>query len=86
MVACLGENLATQRDAYPLLLSLVLYDGAHSGDCINPDVARAILPEIDALAVSPERDAERYQAVQHFGRQMRDLVEASLSFSKPIVF
>jgi hypothetical protein len=86
MVSELRLTLAAKPDAFPLLLRLVLYSGVHAGDYIATEVAKQISVEVDALLELGLEDPVRRRAVQEFGHQIRDLIDASVESGKPIAF
>ena len=86
LIGFLRSELQRDRSRFPILLTKVLYSGSHAGDDLTVDAVRALQRELETLANfrCNRREAEGFML--EFRRQMSDLVVASLSIGKPIVF
>jgi hypothetical protein len=86
LVALLRTELSRWPQRFPMLLERVIYNGVHCGDFIPATEVSALAREVEAIASvrcdEPEKDA----FVRGFESQMRELVIASLTVGKPIVF
>ncbi len=85
-VAGLRAALFADPERFPMLLSRVLYNGIHCGDCIPAAEVPQLCPEVAALLGVRCEDPQMESHMRDFEAQMRELVEASLAFGKPIVF
>lgn len=75
-------------EEYPIVWSAVIYSGSHCGDQIDVKAVPTLRAEIERLnanSSSTLEDEER-EHLKYFCEQMRELCEASLEMSKPIVF
>lgn len=85
-VALLRSALARQADAFPLILSKVLYSGIHAGDIIPVEHVALLEPELRSLADLHGDDSRSEEYVRHFETQLRELVETARRIGKPISF
>jgi hypothetical protein len=86
VVGFVREALGDTPNLFPILLSKVLYDGAHTGDFLTPDLVRILRAELDRFSRLHRNAAQEEKLLRSFELQMRRLVEASLALDKPIVF
>ena len=86
LVAGLRTELQRHPDRFPMLLARVVYNGVHSGDLIPAGEVSQFRPELDALALVRCEDPEMGPLMREFATQMEELVVASLTVCKPIVF
>lgn len=86
LVAALRDELQHQAERFPLLLSKVLYSGAHCGDFIPVAQMGRLEPEVEALAGLRCADPGMAGLLLEFAAQMRDLVRCALAVGKPIAF
>ncbi|HEY2584298.1 MAG TPA: hypothetical protein VGI81_00885 [Tepidisphaeraceae bacterium] len=85
-VGFLRAKLSEQAWLFPFILSRVIYNGIHAGDCIaRPEIDR-LDSEVQALRRfhSSDRDDEAW--LRRFEAQLSELIAASHQAGKPIVF
>lgn len=86
LIEYLSNLLSGSREQFPILLTKVLYDGTHAGDCIKVSDLNALDVELRMLHQLHVNDASLETLVRDFERQMVELVTAANSVQKPIVF
>jgi hypothetical protein len=86
LIEHLANLLAGSREQFPILLTKVLYDGTHSGDCIHVSDLDALNVEIQMLHKVHIGDGTLETVTRQFERQMVELVTAANAVKKPIVF
>ncbi|NJL98428.1 MAG: hypothetical protein HC924_06215 [Synechococcaceae cyanobacterium SM2_3_2] len=84
-VSHLSEDAAVR---YPVLWSKVIYSGVHCGDWLKIEDVKQLKDELDRLRLQNlnEIDEEDAYFLRGFIQQMEELIQASLSVNKPIVF
>jgi len=85
-VALLRGELSHEAGKFPVSLMKVLHNGMHGGDYLPLDIVGQIRGELNELSNYECSDARNEEYVKWFRQQMQELVEASLSVSKPIAF
>lgn len=86
LVSSLRQELGQWPNLFSVILSRVIYDGMHSGDCIPATSVRELAPEVEALRGVHCQDPEMEPFIREFEAQMGELVAAALKMHKPIVF
>lgn len=86
LIESLANVLAGSREQFPILLTKVLYDGTHAGDCIQVSDLKALDVELRMLHQVHVSDGSLETLVRDFERQMLELVTAANAVQKPIVF
>ncbi len=71
---------------FPILLTKVLYNGIHAGDYIATETIPVLQREVDLLKKFNGSDRKATAFISEFQAQMDDLISASLTVNKPIVF
>lgn len=86
LIGLLRSELQREASRFPILLGRVVYSGTHGGDYIPFEMVPKLQAELDGLNTfkCSEKESEVY--IFEFRRQMLELVAASLSVQKPIVF
>lgn len=84
-VSDLSDDAAAE---YPVLWSEVIYSGIHCGDWLKVEEVKELKTELDRLGSRDltQIDAEDAQFLRGFLQRIDELIEASLSVNKPIVF
>jgi hypothetical protein len=86
LIGFLRSELQRAPFRFPILLTKVLYSGSHAGDYLTVERVPALQRELEDLANFRCNTREADGFMFEFRRQMSELVVASLSVSKPIVF
>ncbi len=86
LVARLRHELNRYSGSFPLILQRVIQNGVHTGDWLSLEQVETLDKEIRALTSVSALDPEFEPWLRHFELQMRELVAASRSVGKPIVF
>jgi hypothetical protein len=86
LIGFLREILSQTPEGFPVLLTKVVHDGVHSGDCLSLDDVEHLRPEIDRLRGIHRHDQSAEDLIRGFERQMSDLIEAAQQVPKPICF
>lgn len=86
LIGMLRSELQRKGSRFPILLGKVLYSGSHGGDFLGVDVVRSVRAEVEALAEFKCSNRQTQEFMAHFRTQMSDLILASMSVNKPIVF
>lgn len=79
----LGNLEGNPGPKFPILLEQVLYDGTHTGDWIPADETAALLKEVETVLHS--RDILSSSEMEFF-ENMKQLCEASMATSNPVMF
>ena len=76
------------ENEYPVLWSQVIYSGSHFGDHLSVEDVQTLREEIINLRAQNPSSVETEEAAcwHEFLEQMDELIEASLSINRPIVF
>jgi len=69
-----------------MLLGKVVYDGTHGGDLLNLQDVEDLAVEMDAVHALHCPNLRDEELLRNFETQMIDLIRASRSVRKPIVF
>jgi hypothetical protein len=86
LVAALRRELGRWPDRFQMVLSRVIYNGAHAGDFIPAFDVPRLVPEVEALGSVQCEDPEMLGVLRLFAAQMQDLVAVAMRLGKPIVF
>ena len=86
LVAFLREELGKAFDAFPLILSKVVYNGIHGGDYIGVEDVEKMQDEVERLQTLHGDNPDDEKFLREFENQMRELVVCSMKMGKPIVF
>ena len=86
LIGNLRAELQRRPSHFPILLSKVIYSGSHGGDFLPVDSVPALRKELEALREFRCKIRESDDFMACFRDQMLQLVAASLSVNKPIVF
>ncbi len=86
LVGLLRSELQRKASRFPILLTKGFYSGSHTGDYLTVEEVLALQRELDALADFRCSTREADASMSEFRSQMSELVAASLSVMKPIVF
>lgn len=73
----------TPGPRFPMLLTRVLYDGTHTGDCLSSKQAARLLKEVDTVLHSKDILAD---SEKEFFDHMKQLCEASIATGNPVMF
>lgn len=85
-IALLRAKLYETPTRFPMILSRVIYNATHAGDFMPyPDVV-LLRPDVAALSETHSDDARTEKELRTFETSLRDLIDASMSVRKPIVF
>lgn len=85
-VGFLRAKLSEQARQFPFILSRVIYNGVHGGDCITVDEIDRLDSEVQALRRFHSRDRDDEAYLRRFEAQLTALIHASQIVNKPIVF
>lgn len=85
-VGFLRAKLSGHAALFPCILSRVVYNGIHSGDCIATTEIEQLDREVQALRRFRSSDPDDEEYLRRFETQLVELIEASRSVNKPIVF
>lgn len=86
VVSMLHQELSSQSDDFPIILSKVVYSGLHSGDFLTAAQVFDLQTEISRLRVFRCSNSESQRAMDRFCSQMDELAKCALAVKKPIVF
>jgi hypothetical protein len=86
LIGRLRLELQREPSRFPVLLGKVVYSGSHAGDCLPIDLIQGLRSEIEELAHFKCSTPESDDFMSRFRTQMQELIAASLSVMKPIVF
>ena len=86
LVAILRSELQRDADAFPILLTKVVYNGIHGGDYLTPSVIEDLAVELERLDHFTCSTPEHQEYVDSFRQQMLELVEAATRVGKPMSF
>jgi hypothetical protein len=86
LVALLRSELQREPSRFPVLLTKVVYSGAHCGDYLTFETIPPLQRELESLAdfECSTREADEFMA--QFRTQMSELATTALSVAKPIAF
>ncbi|HEY3965846.1 MAG TPA: hypothetical protein VGM05_14905 [Planctomycetaceae bacterium] len=85
-VAALRTELQRLPAQFPIMLTKVIYNGVHAGDCLDASQIAGLKSEILALSDFHGSTPDTDQLLRHFESQMVALVECAQRISKPISF
>ena len=86
LIGSLRLELQGEVAHFPILLGKVVYSGSHAGDYLPVEVIEDLQRELEELARFNCRSKNSDEFMSRFRLQMLELVAASLSVMKPIVF
>jgi len=86
LIGSLRTELQREASRFPILLSKVVYSGSHGGDFVSIDLIPTLRNELETLRDFQCKTRESDGFMFRFRDQMLQLVAASLSVDKPIVF
>ena len=86
LIALFRELVNPHADRFPLIVHKIIYSGSHCGDCLDTTDVEKLDTELTALSKihAPRKNDEQF--LRDFEQQLRELVAASRSVGKPIVF
>jgi hypothetical protein len=85
-IAFLREELSRAADAFPIILSMVIYNGSHGGDHLTVDEVAELQNELEMLEIRHAENGLIEDYLRHFEEQLRVLINTSLKLNKPIAF
>jgi hypothetical protein len=86
LIGLLREELQRDAERFQTLLTRVLYNGIHSGDCLPAEMILKLRKELEDISNFKCSTKEADAFMREFQRKMSELVSASLSVKKPIAF
>ncbi len=86
LIGLFRQLLNPHADRLPVVVHKIIYSGTHCGDRLDTADVEKLSMELTALATihAPRRKDEAF--LRDFEQQLRELVAASRSVGKPIVF
>ena len=85
-IGVIRAELSARPEAFPTLLSKVVYSGIHAGDYMTIPQIVELAGELQVLTHLHSRDLITEEWLRDFERKMSDLVRTALKVGKPIVF
>jgi hypothetical protein len=82
----LRQALGRNADAFPIILSKVIYSGSHGGDHLEVFEVELLKRELEPLTELHTTDPDDEPFLRHFEHQLRDLIDWALRTKKPISF
>jgi len=86
LIGVLRERLSRRPDAFPVILTKVVYDGTHCGDHLDLDQIGSLAAEIESLRTIHCEEESIEKLLRQLERQMFELVDAAKRVGKPIAF
>lgn len=86
LIGMLRSELQRDASRFPILLGKVLYSESHAGDFLGVDLVPSLRAEVEALVEFRCSNRKTQEFMDQFHTQMSDLISASISVNKPIVF
>jgi hypothetical protein len=85
-ISIIRDELEQNAALFPTILTKVVYSGIHSGDYLSLGDVDRLASELTRLVDFHSDNEQVAEIVRQFHRKMSELVEASRSVGKPIVF
>jgi hypothetical protein len=86
LVAFLRDKLRRASNAFPIILTKVIYNGIHGGDYIALDDLANLQNEVAALSRVHGENQEDKAILRRFETQIGELIMCALEMKKPITF